>query len=187
MIYTKHIKIVKGGRKSVKMDLDDFKKLIRAEIIEALKRDNGATTAEAEEELDVIKDEAQFISYLINVYSGDIEFDTENISSRDDYINIAKGEGNIRDILGFHEEKGFCYLGINAGGDWENPIFFILYYDGEKIDFYIPKAGNTFNPDTNSAFGNNEEPVEDDEGSVYLMKKDFLSKIEIDGIPVIDL
>lgn len=186
MIYTKHIEIKKGGRSSVKMELDDFKKLIKENIIKELMISQGLTVTEAEERLN-LRDRAEFTNYLVNVYSGDIEFDTENISSRDDYINIAKGEGNIRDILGFHEEKGFCYLGINAGGDWENPIFFILYYDGEKIDFYIPKAGNTFNPDTNSAFGNNEEPVEDDEGSVYLMKKDFLSKIEIDGIPVIDI
>ena len=187
MIYTKHIKITKGGRKSVKMDLDDFKKLMRAEIIEALKRDDGATTAEAEEELDVIKDEAQFISYLINVYNGDINFDIENISVSDKYIKIAKGEGDLRDILGFHEEKGFCYLGVSAGGDWENPLVFIFYYDGTKFDFYVPRKGNTFNPDTNAAFGNNNDSVSDDEGSVFMMREDYLSKIEIGGIPVIDL
>ena len=135
MIYTKHIEIEKGGRKSVEMKLDDFKKLIKENIIKELMISQGLTVAEAEERLGS-RDEAEFTNYLVNIYSGDIEFDTENISSKDDYIDIAKGEGDIRDILGFHEEKGFCYLGINAGGDWENPVFFILYYDGEKIDFY---------------------------------------------------
>ena len=99
---------------------------------------------------------------------------------------IAEGEGSLSDILGFHEEKGFCWLGINAGGDWEYPVFFIVYYDGKEFRAYSPKVGNVFNINNNEAVRNNDSDLEDSEASVKLLKEDFLSAIEIDKISIID-
>jgi hypothetical protein len=45
----------------------------------------------------------------------------------------------------------------NFGGDWEDSILFMVYWDGKEFRGYIPEKGNRFNRDTNEAFGNNEE------------------------------
>lgn len=80
---------------------------------------------------------------------GKIRFDTENMDtngSRD------------KDFLGFHTlPNGMPFLGVYAGGDWENPVFFIIYWDGSKLRGYIPEDGNLYNTDTKQAYGNDEE------------------------------
>jgi len=50
--------------------------------------------------------------------------------------------------------NGLPYWGMDAGGDWEVPVFFIIYWDGKKLRGYIPTEGNTWNTDTKSAYGN---------------------------------
>lgn len=82
-----------------------------------------------------------------------VEFDLENIeyTARDAY----KG---LKDIVGFHTlPNGMPYLGIIAGGDWEFPIFFMIYWDGKKLRGYIPTKGNPWNRKAKSAYGNDEE------------------------------
>ncbi|MDB5036981.1 MAG: hypothetical protein JWQ35_509 [Bacteriovoracaceae bacterium] len=46
---------------------------------------------------------------------------------------------------------------MTAGGDWENPVFFIIYWDGKALRGYIPTKGNLWNTDTKQAYGNDEE------------------------------
>lgn len=60
-------------------------------------------------------------------------------------------------------------LFINAGGDWETPICFAIYFDGKKLRGYIPKAGNIWNRKNKSAFGNDED--EDVAGNVALLEE----------------
>lgn len=56
--------------------------------------------------------------------------------------------------MGFQTlENGFTFLGIMMGGDWEFPIFTILYDDGKRLRCYTPSYGNTINLDTKTAFG----------------------------------
>lgn len=47
------------------------------------------------------------------------------------------------------------------GGDWEQPVAFIIYL-GEKgsLRLYTPRRGNIFNVSTKSAFGNDEDADE---------------------------
>ena len=63
------------------------------------------------------------------------------------------------ELLGYHIlSNGLTYLGIKAGGDWEQPVFFILYWSGKDIRAYIPSCkGNPWNHTTKQAYGNNEE------------------------------
>jgi len=64
----------------------------------------------------------------------------------------------MKDIMGFKTlDNGLTFLGLQAGGDWEHPIFFIVYSDGSQLRAYIPEKGNVFNTDTKQAFGNDEE------------------------------
>lgn len=51
------------------------------------------------------------------------------------------------------------FIGCMAGGDWEFPVYFIIYLDKDKktLRGYIPSEGNPWNRDTKTAFGNDEE------------------------------
>jgi hypothetical protein len=116
------------------------------------------------------------------------EFDCENIS----YDNGSFGpEG----LMGFNTlENDLTYYGICAGGDWELPVFFIIYWDGKKLRGYVPKSGNPWNTDTKMAYGNDEElddknmrrryprlnlrkPVRPPDWNVDLIKKDIMKRI----------
>jgi hypothetical protein len=84
-----------------------------------------------------------------------VEFDTENIS---DSTSDAWGWKNKQSLLGYRTlDNGLTFLGVNAGGDWEVPIFFIIYWDGKKLRGYIPTEGNTWNTISKVALGNGEE------------------------------
>jgi hypothetical protein len=87
-----------------------------------------------------------------------VEFDIENVADDNSYarwINLPKGS---KGLCGYHTLiNGFTFYGISAGGDWEVPIFFIVYWDGKKLRGYIPTKGNTWNTDTKKACGNDDK------------------------------
>lgn len=59
---------------------------------------------------------------------------------------------------GYHSIGNFHFLGCAAaGGDWETPVFFIVYWDGKNIRGYIPSEGNLWNHMTKLAYGNDME------------------------------
>ena len=81
---------------------------------------------------------------------GKVSFSTENL----EYEN-GKGYSNSGSITGYHRlDNGLAFLGISAGGDWELPLFFIIYWDGKRLRGYIPTDGNPWNTDTHMAYGN---------------------------------
>lgn len=88
-----------------------------------------------------------------------VNFDTENIdASSTAFGKSPNANEGIEKLIGLHTlENGLSYLGITAGGDWEYPIFFMIYSDGQDLRGYIPKEGNTWNSANKSAFGNDEE------------------------------
>ena len=80
-----------------------------------------------------------------------VSFDSENIE--------AASHPNLKELVGFHTlDNGFTFLGIYAGGDWEIPVFWILYMSPKGLRGYIPQKGNYWNSDTNEAYGNNHVP-----------------------------
>lgn len=61
-------------------------------------------------------------------------------------------------IVGVHTlPNGFTFFGFVAGGDWEIPLFYIIYWDGVRFRAYIPTDGNHFNTDTMTAYGSEGE------------------------------
>lgn len=75
-----------------------------------------------------------------------VSFDCENFG--------MTGNGQI---LGYHTlPNGLTFLGCLAGGDWEYPVTFIVYWDGKRLRGYVPMNGNPWNTDTKEAFGNNK-------------------------------
>lgn len=59
------------------------------------------------------------------------------------------------------------FLVFKAGGDWETPVYMILYWDGREIRGYIPEEGNTFKASTRMAYGNDDDDDDDDENWPY--------------------
>lgn len=72
-------------------------------------------------------------------------------------------------------DNGFTFQGISAGGDWELPVYSIIYYDGKEFRGYVPEDGNVFNPKTRMAWGNEEDEIDELPDENY----DF-AKIEAD-------
>jgi hypothetical protein len=69
------------------------------------------------------------------------------------------GNGGKGSLLGPRMFGDVAGIGCFCGGDWEYPIFFVVYLDadGKTLRSYVPKNGNTWNYDLGSAFGNDEE------------------------------
>lgn len=83
-----------------------------------------------------------------------VEFDWEN------YEYLAKDEFSIWvGMLGPRTLGRFSYIGVMAGGDWEHPLYLIIYLDqdGKTLRAYIPTDGNTWNRTTKTAIGNDED------------------------------
>lgn len=74
--------------------------------------------------------------------------------------------------------SGFTYLGSTAGGDWECPLFFLIYWDGKKLRGYIPKDGNLWNTDLKAAYGNDEEEFDMEGADAKNIKKRFGVEVE---------
>jgi hypothetical protein len=79
-----------------------------------------------------------------------VDFDTEN-------MEWHVGEGYAGGITGFRTlSNGRAILGITSGGDWECPVYHIIYWDGTQLRGYVPTDGNPWNTQTNMAYGNDE-------------------------------
>tara|TARA_Y100000310_G_scaffold340779_1_gene437718 strand:+ start:470 stop:910 length:441 start_codon:yes stop_codon:yes gene_type:complete len=52
---------------------------------------------------------------------------------------------------------GVTYAQYAAGGDWEIPVTWVVYWDGKKLRAYFPSGGNPYNRGTKEAYGNYEE------------------------------
>jgi len=93
-------------------------------------------------------------SYQVKTYLKSdlkVKFSFENF----EYLDSPMGP---RELMGYHTlPNGMTLLGLCAGGDWEHPVFFCLYWNGKKIRGYIPTEGNPWNTDTREAFGNDEK------------------------------
>ena len=94
----------------------------------------------------------------------EVTADLETVNFDEENFEWENGEGycGCEAIVGFHTlRNGLTYLGITAGGDWETPLFYIIYWDGQKLRAYIPTDGNFWNTDTNTAYGSEGEAIVD--------------------------
>lgn len=95
-----------------------------------------------------------------------VRFDTENFDCENPHPEYV---GTDAKLIGFHTlkhptqspEKDLTLLGCRAGGDWEVPVFFIVYWDGKKLRAYIPTDGNPYNLKEKRAFGNHDSDAEE--------------------------
>ena len=132
------------GRKAVKMSATELGNKLKALLDKPDKHYLGAAIRE--------------LVYNNSKVSKDLEkiqFDFENIE-----IELNNDTGKT--LLGLHTlDNGFSFVGCYGGGDWEAPVYFIIYHDGKSFRAYIPNNGNVYNPYTKCAFGNEEHEDED--------------------------
>ena len=88
------------------------------------------------------------------------------------------------DIVGdVRTTKGVPYQLFYARGDWEIPVYFMVYYDGKRIRVYVPTVGNTWRQDLKQALGNVDKAqrgIKTDDEYVYdeLLKDKLIDKQE---------
>jgi hypothetical protein len=118
-----------------------------------------------------------------------IQFDMENwcIGNADidfeKYPSDHKGYSNYPcgyEVL----ENGMPVLFVNAGGDWEWPICFCIYWDGKTLRAYIPKDGNVYNIKQKCAYGSEDDGSEVDEdnlpsGDPAKIRIDVMNRIQL--------
>ena len=82
----------------------------------------------------------------------------DDIICRDNEYNVAFDtilmDNDENDPYGYQTyENGLTFYGFKACGDWEFPVFMIIYYDGENLRLYTPIYGNAVNLDSYTAIG----------------------------------
>lgn len=130
------------------------------------------------------------------LFDKDVSFDPNNLSKQIekdlskvefDFENYEIGNAEFHSTglcnypCGYEVlSNGLPVLFVNAGGDWECPICFCIYYDGEKLRAYIPTDGNLFNKKLKSAYGNNDDFDDIDEeenGDPEKIRNDIMDRI----------
>lgn len=142
------------ARVAALISIDDFK----AKFKEAILTSKHFKEYEDEIEEDPTISDDQTLNRLHRVFFeftkykdlGKVDFDTENFECIPDKVG---GDVYGYKYGGFQTlENGLTFLGCAAGGDWQDPVFFIFYYDGKRFRGYIPKDGNSWDPKTKAAY-----------------------------------
>lgn len=144
----------KGGRTAVKISQEEFLK----KIYDVHLKNELYLNCDVKSFSDFSDYEIDYIAFTENPK---IEKDLSKIMfCNEDYL-ISKREileSNEADypynLVGINTlENGFTFLGCIVGGDWEEPLFHIIYWDGKSFRGYIPAYGNIYNLDFKTAFG----------------------------------
>ena len=99
-----------------------------------------------------------FVNTFCHYWSNDKPSCLETMN--DDLSKIEHDGENCDSIGDIESSNGLTYVKGRFGGDWEIPILFFIYWDGNKFRGYIPTKGNTFNRKEKIALGNREDDDE---------------------------
>ena len=100
-----------------------------------------------------------------------VNFDFENFTSFDDKEGFSDYPVVYREL-----KPGFHVFFANAGGDWEFPVCFLLYWGSSgHLRGYTPKKGNVWNKKEKCAYDDGEE--HDSEFNEVEMIEEILSHI----------
>lgn len=174
------VKLKHGGRKAAKITKEELLRLLRERAILV-----GGEEEFDEVTMEMLQEDHELMYGIVStlvyndesVRSGNkYNVDAENVivPSEDfyEYLDNFDEDCSIdnhigKHLMGFHTlENGMTFYGFQVGGDWELPVFMILYYDGKKIRSYTPTYGNCVNVDYKSAFGSEGEYIQVDESKL---------------------
>jgi len=109
------------------------------------------------------------------------------VSHDNENLEASSGNGFMGSTLtGVQTIEDLTYLGVTAGGDWEVPVFYILFFnDKDELCKYFPKEGNVFNFLDNAAFGNDESTDEKAARLAYgKSAEDLMGSIEFNNVKI---
>ena len=87
-----------------------------------------------------------------------ISFDGENVCGGTDCFTSP-----TPNIMEAHTTpSGVTFFGFLLGGDWEFPVYFIIYWDGKELRAYIPTDGQWYDVKGKCAYGSGEEEGPED-------------------------
>ena len=165
-----------GGRHAVKMSVEDFKQeMIHAYHMYAMEQEKKYNF-----DLRLTPTPGNFVYSLCyknrdnekskyaaklykDIWGGKYKFDSENVDDR----------GGIK-----MSSKGFPYIMCDAGGDWECPVCFFVYFDGTHFRGYVPLKGNAINRNNNTAF----QGSGDEEEAKFIAKENDIDYEEAKGL-----
>lgn len=138
----------KGGRLAANISAEEF--LEKAKNLHNSKKYTEEADWLINDANELFSLEAFMESSAVKKDLSKILFDTENNSASSEY-SPDPVEGNL---MGFQTlDNGLHFIGFSSGGDWEWPIFVIIYWDGKSFRGFIPLSGNSINTIFNCAFG----------------------------------
>lgn len=128
-------KTVKAGRKAAPISIDDLKK----KLYDACDEDDRDAVFDVNDDFRDVITSLKYSNAILQKDLDKVKFDTENCDVDYDIHN------------------GVAYASCRAGGDWEMPLRFFVYFDGTNIRGYVPDEGNFYNKLTKTAFGSEGE------------------------------
>jgi hypothetical protein len=123
-------------------------------------------------------------SQLLDEFNNKNSISENRVVSKD--LSKVSFDWENQDIVHWMEpviilSNGLPVCWMYAGGDWEYPVHFVLYWDGKYVRGYIPDKGNIYNREKKMALGNNGEDTEDEKikPDFILMAQDIVKHIKI--------
>ena len=171
-----NVDVRNGGRHAVKITEDEFKQeMIHAYHMYAMEQESKykydlQLTPSPDNFVYKLcyknrdNEKSKYASALYDdIWGGKYKFDSENV---DAYGGIKMSK------------KGFPYIQCAAGGDWESPVCFFVYFDGNKFRGYVPLKGNAINRNNNTAF----QGSGDEEEAKFIAKENDIDYEEAKGL-----
>lgn len=165
-------KVKKGGRKAKRITMDVFKK----ELLDFIQKYNPYDKIDitafmaSDDPINDNTDKSSLLGCLCSAIAADATV-SKDLSKIEFGRNIGAAHHESKNdnenlFLGLHTtETNLPFLGARFCGDEEwTMVFFILYFDGNKMRGYVPYYTNSYNPVTKAAFG----LAHDDEDKVFL-------------------
>lgn len=151
-----------GGRIAKKVTKEELAKAIQKAIISDDEYDDGYDDYKLVQKIekDVSKINFDFENFY---FMKEEEYTDSDFSSEKEEISEYE---NLENYDIYTLENGLTYCLCCAGGDWEEPVYFIVYIDNKnKLRAYVPSKGNTYNLKYKCAYGSEEncENYEEDE------------------------
>lgn len=141
-VLNKDAKFKIGGRNIARLTEQEFLDLARKYCMnyQGSERDEDVTN-----EWTINPPSDQDVLNMLIFYAASSGSNEDGSTVGNDFKGLEFSNENTEPIEGVRMTKGGCpYVVGYSGGDWENPVCFIVFYDGKQIRAYLPKSGNTW-------------------------------------------
>lgn len=156
------VKVKNGGRFAARVSAEDLWRMIiqRATVL----ADDNYTLSHLQNAVEFEDNEPMYRALEVlhtcdnTIIAGNkFNADAENllIGTNGDFCGYPPSDNDIGEhLMGLQTlPNGLTFYGYMAGGDWESPVFLIIYFDGKKLRSYTPTYGNCVNVDCHTALG----------------------------------